>query len=117
LCEAPAKEKFWMCPSHVEHILDRIFPKTNRLTDRIKLWNLYTSITCNADNAQHEFLRKINIDKQREPIELQLFTQSKLKRCKIPTEIKKLYNKKVVKNSKAITNCEIKPSVRLIFLI
>lgn len=83
-----------MCPSHVEHILDKIFPKTNRLTDRIKLWNLYTTITCNTDDTKYEFIKKIDIEKQREPNEPQISYLSKLQRCKIPSEIKKIYSKR-----------------------
>jgi hypothetical protein len=89
-----------MCPSHVEHILDRIFPKTNRLTDRIKLWNLYTTITCNTDDTKYEFIKKIDIEKKREPIEPQISYFNKLKRCKIPPEIKKIYSKRGIRKLK-----------------
>ena len=96
MCELPCKEKFWMCPSHVEHILDRgIFPKTNRLTDRIKLFNLYTSVTNNTEYSKFEFFKKINQIKQEEPYEYQITNQSQLKRCKIPSSIKKVYKKQI----------------------
>lgn len=104
-----------MCPSHVEHILDKIFPKTNRLTDRIKLWNLYTSITCNSDDTKFEFIKKINIEKQRIPMENQLSNHSQLKRCKIPPEIKKIYSKRVNKKSKENTDYENQHTVVVFF--
>jgi hypothetical protein len=107
LCEAPSKEKFWMCPNHVEHILEHILPKSNRLTQRIKAYNAYSSITTKdeIENSKFHFFKKINLLNKQEHFKtneknLSTPTTSQLKRCEIPQAIKQIYKKRIKKCEK-----------------
>lgn len=58
LCAPPPRFERWMCPNHVEHVLDALLlratdPKhaadahaLSRLSDRLRLWETYASASC-----------------------------------------------------------------------
>lgn len=49
----------WMCPAHVEHFVDRNMLKTCGITERLKLWEIFSQ-PIDQDAIKIDFLRKVN---------------------------------------------------------
>ena len=102
MCEVPSKDKFWMCPSHMEHFLDKILTKSSRLTERIKCWNAHASLANSADGLKGDFFKKINAIKHSNTYEsvsttaINSIGQNSLVRCQIPAAIKKIYSRQTL---------------------
>ncbi|TRY62510.1 hypothetical protein TCAL_04021 [Tigriopus californicus] len=86
LCEIPNER--WMCPMHVEHILDSKLVSSTSLTERMNLWNKYARKPVDTDTVRLNFFRKVRSGK--------LYQKCRVKvpsdfRVKVPAFIKHQY--------------------------
>uniref|UniRef100_T1EGY8 PHD-type domain-containing protein n=1 Tax=Helobdella robusta TaxID=6412 RepID=T1EGY8_HELRO len=49
----------WMCPNHVEHVIDEVLLDSTRLSRRIELWEKYTA-PLDVDAVKINFLKRIH---------------------------------------------------------
>lgn len=61
LCEIPTDR--WMCPSHVEQIIDSKLVTSTRLSERMALWQKYARNQVNVEAVRLEFFRKVRSGK------------------------------------------------------
>lgn len=89
----PNKEKIWMCPNHIEHMLNIKLLKSDRLTEKINTWKSWELNKSDVELLKSNFIRKCrqNSLKQQQ--------QQRYEKCTnpiqpdfIPDEIKFVYN-------------------------
>lgn len=86
--EIPIKEKIWMCPLHSEHILNLKYLKTEKLSDKINLWNRF-QLSDEQDEVERQFLLKCKSKTINS-----VFYEPVIKQpTQIPKEIKNIYSK------------------------
>ncbi|RNA23081.1 PHD finger 12 [Brachionus plicatilis] len=86
--QIPTKDKIWMCPMHCEHLLNTKFLKSQKLSDRIKLWNDFELHFKKQKKIEKEFINKCN-DKSNKNAFCRPIPASN-----IPTTVKNLYEQK-----------------------
>ncbi|XP_064613233.1 LOW QUALITY PROTEIN: PHD finger protein 12-like [Liolophura sinensis] len=79
----------WMCPNHAEHCLDEGLLKSVSLTERVKLWDHYTSSPVNQHTAKICFLKKIH--RHSPPFRIKV-KHAKRKSVQVPQSIKEHYS-------------------------
>ena len=90
-----------MCPSHIEHYLDRHVLKSCRLTQRKKLWNQYAPFTVDSNQIKLDFINKISqTSTQTEP-------NKSIPRFHIPKEIKSTYAQPVLDQDKIMSSQDL----------
>ncbi len=101
----PAKEKYWMCPKHVEPYLDAKWLHTLRLTDRIKLWMKFNVHDDELDRIKirNQFIEKCNENskmlhldlncKQTRLFPIQIQSKCLRKSSNIPENVKIMYSR------------------------
>ncbi|CAF0723518.1 unnamed protein product [Brachionus calyciflorus] len=88
--EIPTKEKIWMCPLHCEHILNSKFLKSEKLSDKIKLWNEFQINFKNDVNIEKDFIKKCLSKTLNNNL-----TERPIQPCQIPKNVKKSYEYKI----------------------
>lgn len=86
LCEIPSER--WMCPMHVEHILDSKLVKSTSLTERMSLWNKYARKPVDTDTVRLNFFRKVRSGKLYQKCRVKVPSEF---RVKVPAFIKYQY--------------------------
>ncbi|VDN38244.1 unnamed protein product [Gongylonema pulchrum] len=77
----------WMCPAHVEHILDQKFAKTLSLQQRLRFWNKYARQPVDEYAVKLSFLKKASEERKDSKIE-------ENQKFAVPECIKELYQKR-----------------------
>lgn len=60
LAAPPPVHQRWMCPNHVEHTLDSQLLDTLKVTERVRLWDLYARQPLNQQTVKVQFLNKVH---------------------------------------------------------
>lgn len=84
--EIPTKDKIWMCPLHCEHILNKKFLKSDKLSDQIKLWNEFELYFKKQNKIEYEFIQICNSNSINNELEKPIHNS------RVPATIKNLYN-------------------------
>lgn len=95
----PPRDRLWMCPNHVEHFLDLNLLGSTRLTERIKLWQKYSTSQLDSAVVKLDFLAKCQNSRNMPPdsehhkrtLNFYNQTQSPVKRCKVPETVRLMY--------------------------
>jgi len=90
LAEIPSD--VWMCPNHVESFLDSKLT-SNRLTERINLWERYATQPIDTHIVKTQFMKKCS--RLKRTCSLKATTVASRKRVKVPEFIKLQYNRPV----------------------
>ncbi|XP_045172555.2 PHD finger protein 12-like [Mercenaria mercenaria] len=77
----------WMCPNHVENIIDEKLLKTTMITERVKLWDKYND-RVNQHSVKMGFMKKVH---RRDPPFRLKYRHPRRKAAQIPQSIKDYY--------------------------
>lgn len=77
----------WMCPNHAQHVIEQKLLDSDRLSDRIKLWNQFSG-HISQDTIKIDFLKKVH---RKHPPFRQKISLSESKRVIVPEGIKQMY--------------------------
>ncbi|VDM97766.1 unnamed protein product, partial [Thelazia callipaeda] len=83
----------WMCPAHVEHILDRKLSRTLSLSTRLRVWRKYARQPVDEHLVKVSFLKKAYMERDMSP-EAERENKLVSKDFSVPECIKKLYQKR-----------------------
>lgn len=89
LCEIPTDR--WMCPSHVEQIIDSKLVTSTRLSERLALWQKYARNPVNVEAVRLEFFRKVRSGKLFQRSRSLKAQRPENMRIKVPQYIKNAY--------------------------
>uniref|UniRef100_A0A915PXS1 PHD-type domain-containing protein n=1 Tax=Setaria digitata TaxID=48799 RepID=A0A915PXS1_9BILA len=81
----------WMCPAHVEHILDRKLAKTLSLRKRLFIWRKYARQPVDEHLIKISFLKKTLLEREANVTTGEINTKRVEQKFSVPDCIKKLY--------------------------
>ncbi|VDK75218.1 unnamed protein product [Litomosoides sigmodontis] len=81
----------WMCPAHVEHILDRKLAKTLSLRKRLFVWRKYAKQPIDEHLVKISFLKKVHLEREAAVEAGDVTTRRNGPDFPVPDCIKKLY--------------------------